>query len=278
MKRLLAASLTALVGVSAALTGATGASAAVPAPPQTLRVLTLGDSITEGAGSRTGVGYRLPLAQLAAGQARYGVDFVGSRQIGAMADPDTEGHSGYMIDDIRSGVDGWLATARPDVVLLHIGINDLNRGVDREHAKDRLAALVDRIFADRPGVTVVLQGLIPTTVNDTGLIPLYNEAAEQLARDRRAEGKKLGYVAAPELPMAELPDGLHPNDAGYAKLARNFYDRLDQAFTDGWTARPAAPGRGPSPVRTAGCGGRTGTVTAAPTTSSSTTTARCRRS
>ncbi|MFY0576549.1 SGNH/GDSL hydrolase family protein [Cystobacter fuscus] len=148
----------ALAGAGLALTSAS-ASAAVP----TVRVMPLGDSITWGVGSATTSSYRRPLANLLANQSRYAVSFVGSQASGNLPDLSNEGHSGYTIDQIRAGIDDWMAGARPDVVLLHIGINDLNRGIDVPNAPNRLKALVDRIFADKHGVTVLVLGLIPTT-------------------------------------------------------------------------------------------------------------------
>jgi lysophospholipase L1-like esterase len=176
----------------------------------------LGDSITWGVGSATTSSYRQALWNMLAGQSRYSVRFVGSQASGSLPGFSNEGHSGYAIDQIRSGIDGWLTGTRPDVVLLHIGINDLNRGIDTAHALDRLTDLVDRIFTDRPGGTVILMGLIPTT---PGL-----EGIEQQA------GKKFGYADAPALTPAEMIDVLRPSDAGYQRIAQAFYGPLDQAF------------------------------------------------
>ncbi|WP_327070512.1 GDSL-type esterase/lipase family protein [Kitasatospora sp. NBC_01302] len=246
MKRL--ATLTAAAALLAAGAVATPATASAAAQPPSVRVMPLGDSITYGQGSCTGGGYRLPLANLVAGQSRYSVDFVGSQQHGAMADPDHEGHPGYRTDQILGGVDGWLAAAHPDVVLLHIGINDLNQGVDQNTAANTAHQLIDRIFADQPGVTVIMQGLIPTTPgwNYQGLsqpIAQYNTQLKQVESAEQAAGKHFTFVDAPALTAtnqadsshpAQMADGLHPNDSGYALLAQNFYTSLDQAYTAGW--------------------------------------------
>ncbi|GAA1700845.1 hypothetical protein GCM10009765_57970 [Fodinicola feengrottensis] len=220
------------------------ATAAVAAPPPVLRVMPLGDSITYGVGSSTGAGYRLPLRNLAAAQSRYRIDFVGSQTSGAAAipDPDNEGHSGFLIDDIRNGVDGWLAAARPDVVLLHIGINDLDRSPDPTHAPDRLHTLVDQIFADKPGVTVILQGLIPITQGLQSDPVTYNNAARALATSEQQAGHHLRYVDPAAFTSADMADRLHPNDSGHAKLGQVFFAALDQAFTDGWATSVRSKG------------------------------------
>ncbi|GAB2693253.1 SGNH/GDSL hydrolase family protein [Kitasatospora kifunensis] len=230
MKRTIAALLAATLCAGLGLLGSVPAQAA-PARrdnPPVLRVMPLGDSITVGVGSQSRAGYRLPLWQLITGQSRYAVEFVGSQRDGSFASPQHEGHSGWMIDDIRDHVDDWLAAQRPDVVLLHIGINDLDRGADKAHAPDRLRALVERIFADRPGVTVILQGLLPTTAGLQTQVYRFNRQAWVLESTERQLGNRLSYVTPPALTEDEWYDRLHPNDRGYARMALAFYDTLDR--------------------------------------------------
>ncbi|WP_049657678.1 FG-GAP-like repeat-containing protein [Kitasatospora sp. MY 5-36] len=244
MKRTTTLATAAVTAVAALAAVAPTASAAAPTPAPVLRVMPLGDSITAGYRSTTDAGYRGPLADLVAQQNRYTVDLVGSRGNGAVLDPDNEGHSGSMVNDLLAGVDGWLAAAQPDVVLLHIGINDLDRGTDKAHAADRTSALIDRILADRPGVTVLVMGLIPTTPNLTAQVADYNSALSQAVLAKQAQGRKVRYTAAPALTPAEMADGLHPDDLGYQRLAQTFDQALDRAFTDGLAA--------PAPVHHAG--------------------------
>ncbi|MCC9310547.1 SGNH/GDSL hydrolase family protein [Kitasatospora sp. RB6PN24] len=213
-----------------------------------VRVMPLGDSITAGVGSSTKAGYRMPLWNLISGQSRYSAQFVGSQRDGDFAQPWHEGHSGWLIGDIDAHVDQWLAANPPDVILLHIGINDLNRNVDVAHAPDRLAALLDRIYTDAPDVTVVLQGLIPTTPGLQGAVHAFNQRARQLEPVESRRHRQFDYIDAPALAPTEFADSLHPNDLGYARMAEAYFQELNgeldgpQAakaqITD---ARPAAP-------------------------------------
>jgi|GEM_PF-552227 len=229
----------ALVGGAGLALTSTSASAA-----PTVRVMPLGDSITWGVGSPTTSSYRRPLANLLAGQSRYNVSFVGSQASGSLSDLSNEGHSGYTIDQIRAGIDGWMAGARPDVVLLHIGINDLNRGIDVPNAPNRLTALVDQIFANKPGVTLIVMGLIPTTPGLETQTSTFNSRLRALEGSQQQAGKKFRYVEPPALTSAQLPDRLHPNDAGYERMAQAFHGPLDRAFTDGWAVGAPALGAG----------------------------------
>ncbi|EAU69455.1 FG-GAP-like repeat-containing protein [Stigmatella aurantiaca] len=210
----------------------------------TLRVMPLGDSITWGVGSPTTSSYRRPLASLLEGQSRYAVAFVGSQASGSLSDLSNEGHSGYTIDQIRAGIDSWMAGARPDVVLLHIGINDLNRNVDVPNAPNRLKALVDRIFQNKRGVTVLVMGLIPTTPGLEAKTSAFNNWVRAMESSQQQAGNKFRYVEPPALTAAELPDNLHPNDAGYQRMAQAFLGPLDRAFVDGWAVGGSALGAG----------------------------------
>ncbi|MFF5778158.1 SGNH/GDSL hydrolase family protein [Streptomyces virginiae] len=196
---------------------------AAAATPPTVRVMPLGDSITAGLGSTTGAGYRLPLWNRIAAQSRYRVDYVGSQQAGTVPDPDHEGHRGWQIAQIRAQIDGWLTTAQPRYVLLHIGINDLAWGADPNAAADQLVGLVDQIQARQPGVIIILMGLIPTSAGLQTQVAAYNARARTISRQR------FYYVDAPALTPGEMVDELHPNDQGYQRIGDVLYTALNRA-------------------------------------------------
>jgi hypothetical protein len=78
-----------------------------------VRVMPLGDSITDGVGMGGG-GYRVGLWQRFT-QGGYRVDFVGSLFNGPsnLGDHDHEGRSGWRIDQLDANVVGWLLAAHP---------------------------------------------------------------------------------------------------------------------------------------------------------------------
>ncbi|MFG2143416.1 FG-GAP-like repeat-containing protein [Streptomyces sp. NPDC048696] len=245
MRRIrLASSLLALVGAFSLAALPAGPSAATQKGTPVLRVMPLGDSITWGGGSPTLSSYRRPLYKIMGLEKRYSVRFVGSKASGSFADFSNEGHSGYVIDQLTAGIDGWMAGARPDVVLLHIGINDIARGIDLPHASDRLAALVDRIYADKPGVTVLVMGLIPTTSGLEEPAKAFNVRAKELEETERQAGQKFRYVEPPALTQAQFVDQLHPNDAGFLRMAWAFYKPLESVWRDGWETGGPALGAG----------------------------------
>src|SRR5262245_22408358 len=127
MKRLVVTVLAVLLGafgVASATAAPAGAAvrtspAARPAAARpaagSLTLMPLGDSITWGVGSSTGNGYRSALYDALAAEG-YSLDFVGSGRNGTMADPDNEGHSGWLIEQIAGIADSVLATYHPNVV------------------------------------------------------------------------------------------------------------------------------------------------------------------
>ncbi|GAA3411800.1 GDSL-type esterase/lipase family protein [Streptosporangium vulgare] len=101
-----------------------------------LRVLPLGDSITYGVGgSPGGIGYRGRLWDLLQDDTR-SLDFVGSVDSGHGNIPDTdhEGHPRWRISQIdQLAAECAINRYRPNVVILHIGTNDLANDEDPRH-------------------------------------------------------------------------------------------------------------------------------------------------
>jgi len=229
----------AALGVTAA--GVAPASAASDTP---LRVMPLGDSITWGVGSSSGNGYRGPLwNQLAADG--HPLDFVGTVRNGSMSDPDNEGHSGYRINEIAALADASLTRYRPNVVTLHIGTNDLIGASGADAAIAELRSLVDRITTDVPDATVLVASLVVSTnSSEEQWRGTYNQAIPQIVSDAQAAGKRVAFVDMSSLTPADLDDPLHPNDAGYQKMADAFHRGIRAADSAGWLKNPA-----PAPAR-----------------------------
>lgn len=236
-------SLLTLVAATLGVTAA-GATAASAAPNTPLRVMPLGDSITWGVGSSTGNGYRGPLFnQLAADG--HPLDFVGTVRGGSMSDPDNEGHSGYRIDQIAALADASLTRYRPNVVTLHIGTNDLQGASEVDSAITRLRSLVNQVTADIPDATVLVASLVvSTSSSEERWRGTYNQAVRRIVGDAQATGRHVAFVDMSGLTTADLADSLHPNDAGYQKMADAFHRGIQAADGAGWLRNPA-----PAPAR-----------------------------
>jgi lysophospholipase L1-like esterase len=225
MHALLAALLT-LTPLSAPV--ADTAVAPTDAAAGTITVMPLGASMTFGKGSSTGNGYREELRQHLAA-AGITVDFVGSLKSGTMADPDNEGHGGWRCDQVAANADGFLATYKPQVVLLNCGTNDVIQKFDLTNAPARLHALVDQVVADVPNATVVMSTLQPSgdTTNNKA-VNTFNAKLPQIAQDEAAAGHHV-YLADlnSRMTVSDIgSDKIHPTDAGYTKIAQAWSDTL----------------------------------------------------
>jgi lysophospholipase L1-like esterase len=234
------AALSAVLAIATAFTGVSPASAET-APPPTLRIMPLGDSITMGIGSATMSSYRIDL-QNRLRRADMSVDFVGSQRNGApaTADLDHEGHSGWTIAKIAANADGWLATYKPDAVLLQIGTNDMRTAAAAVGATSRLSALIDQIRRAAPSADIFVAKITGTKSSN---------AAAQQKRTDAYNAKVPGIVAGKSYRVhlvdqstvrgIDIRDGLHPNDFGYTKMSWNWFRALAGVYRPG-AARPTA--------------------------------------
>ncbi|KAK4182717.1 hypothetical protein QBC35DRAFT_546288 [Podospora australis] len=197
-----------------------------------LRIMPLGASITEGVHSTDHNGYRKWLRL----QLRYRgwkVNMVGTKQDGTMNDRDNEGHPGWIINDptppIRGVYQAWenAAHLKPNLVLVNVGTNDCTGNIDLDHAGQRMEALVRKIFADVPGVVVILSTLIPS--------PNIKACAVQLSAQYRTipgniNNGRIGLAdfnaAMTDPSFFSSDDGIHPTDAGYKFMASVWWDAI----------------------------------------------------
>ncbi|GAA0514716.1 lipase [Paractinoplanes deccanensis] len=215
---------------------ALGLSATAAAVPTTataaesnggVRVLPLGDSITEG--TQVPGGYRIGLWQRLAG-AGYRVDFVGTQVNGpaALGDHDHEGHPGWRIDQIDATITGWLQAANPRTVLLHIGTNDILQNYNVASAPSRLSTLIDRITATAPAADVFVATLIPlASSGQEAAARTFNAALPGIVQSKVNSGRRVHLVDMhAALTTADLIDGIHPTAGGYDKMAAAWYAAL----------------------------------------------------
>jgi lysophospholipase L1-like esterase len=218
-------------------------SSVIPAVGAT-RIMPLGDSITRGwYGSAYYWGYRKPLYDSLT-NAGYEFDFVGSRTDGVFPDPNHEGHDGWRTDEILNGrssdpnagkLQYWLPVHQPDVVLLHIGTNDITQGYhDANKVNDILNVIDDYEVNYNRHVTVVLALMINRRIDSPSTKRLqttqFNADVNIIASNRIANGDDIIIVdmeSALNYDIGvDMADEVHPNDNGYAKMAAVWYNAL----------------------------------------------------
>ena len=216
-------------GVAGSGGGTGGAVAFNPCPTNgtACNVLPFGDSITDGIGSPSpGGGYRVDLFSRAV-MAGKKLTFVGQSMNGpttvaGMTFPRRHaGFSGYTIAQITAAniFDPAIGMG-PHIVLLHIGTNDMN--MNPSGASQRLETLIDKLTTMAPNALIVVAKIIPLPGN--GSITAYNNAIGPIVQARIAAGKHVVLVDQfAGFPTSELPDNIHPNAAGYVRMAGVWY-------------------------------------------------------
>ena len=264
-----------LLVVTALLVPVQGAAGA-----ESLTIYPLGDSITWGYTPTTPSpgGYRAPLDAMLT-QAAIDHLFVGTvhdnaaPNLSATGQDSHDGHNGYRVDQDDANLDGvaggptdggghWLTGTEtrppidPDVVLVHLGTNDIlqafdpghtyldnqpfKHAADREqfvtHLTQRLADLLDSIAALRPDATIVVATIAPITrgtLHDR--VPaIYATHVRNLVSQLQAQGRPVvladvyeafvthGPTASFVTPGLLSADGIHPTPTGYRTIAQVF--------------------------------------------------------
>lgn len=206
-----------------------------PTPVNPVKVMPLGDSLTDG--YVVSGGYRTQLWQKLVSTDNDNIDFVGSSSAGpgTLGDKDNEGHTGWCIDgscygdttkNLMSHIDGWLASSQPNVILLHIGTNDIGGGATGATTSARLDKLLGKIFVDQPNVKVVVAKII--AMNDTeqdASRRAYNDSIPTLVSKYQGQGHNIQILDMSTLLSypADYTDTWHPNQQGYNKMANAWY-------------------------------------------------------
>lgn len=246
--------------------------AAVSAAP--VRVLPVGDSITQGSAGDYTWRYRL-WQSLQTGGPSAGVDFVGDRNTlwnpltgkqdnnRFYADPsfDQDHHALWLrtlIDEsktIGAAINGL--AAKPDVIVVDLGTNDYARGA--ANSMTALKAFVANARAAAPGVDVVVLGLYrlynvkTRTYANVSYVSGFNSLLPSTAAALDTPSERV--VAAPVEPTFDAAkltwDGRHPTSQGELVLAKAAADGLRAVGVgSGWNGPDTAswPATLPAPT------------------------------
>ncbi len=211
-----------------------------------VRIMPLGDSLTAFPDS-----YRGPLFRNLV-ERKVDVDFVGSVSWGPAigGDVDGEGHGGFTIgpddrvDDqggksnLFDNVDRWIPAAKPEIILLTIGTNDMaGGGTWVSQAPGKLTALVKKIQGLAPDAVIVVGDIPPSTYDptSTNVNNDVNAAARALGSaspndtviygDTAKRLLKTGFQAS-----KDTVDGIHFSPSGGEMFATAWQPAVDEAL------------------------------------------------
>lgn len=181
--------------------------AAQQAAPKKMKILILGDSLTEGLGVEKEDAFPA-LLDGRLGKWKDGYQVINGGSSGSTS---------------ASGVRRlkWYAKSHPDMVLLALGSNDGLRGVKVEETRKNVEAAV--LFCQGKHWQVVLAGLkVPPNYGAE-----YAGAFERVYADLAAKYKLpiVGFLLEGVAGEAEMnqADGIHPNERGHQRIADNLF-------------------------------------------------------
>lgn len=216
-----------------------------PAPPTTtpppssgsaVRVMPLGDSITGSPGC-----WRALLWQQLQQAGHTEVDFVGTlpaQGCGFTYDGDNEGHGGYLATNIANQglLPGWLAATDPDVVLMHLGTNDVWSSLPPATILASFTTLVAQMRASNPAMKILVAQILPMNPSNcaecaqrvtafNAAIPAWAAGITTAASPVTVVDQWTGFDTA-----IDTADGVHPDDSGNVKIAARWYPALTAAL------------------------------------------------
>ncbi|MEQ1747138.1 MAG: arylesterase [Saprospiraceae bacterium] len=135
------------------------------------------------------------------------------------------GNSGETTAGGKNRVD-WILSQQVDVFVLELGGNDALRGLPVNESKRNLQEIINRVKDKYPTCRIVLVGMLAPP----NLGPTYTKAFAAMYPDL---AKANGTTLVPFLlegvggdPNLNLPDGIHPNEAGHRIVAETVWKIL----------------------------------------------------
>lgn len=223
-------------------------AAGAPADQAVVRIMPLGDSVTESGNGHPSYRYFL-WQRLTADGVR--LDFVGSmlsrpeeRLDASGFDGDHEGHSGWRTDQILARISVWAMSTRPDIVLLHLGHNDLWQGKGTANTLEDLAGILEHLRRVNPRVSILIAQIIPSASIPVQLTAELNDGIAELALATSTGSSPVIAVDHSTGFHVETMtrDGTHPNDDGERRMADRWYDALRPLLLKGVPMRSTARG------------------------------------
>ncbi|KJY01714.1 hypothetical protein TI39_contig280g00001, partial [Zymoseptoria brevis] len=216
-----------------------------------LRILPVGDSITEGKERNGNNGWRLPLRNHLVQQGR-SVDFIGTKETGD-DNPDNqhEGWGGQAMVVIQEKImANNILTQHPNLVLLGAGTNDCNEGFGlpptEPHESEivRLENLMDAILCENPDAALIVAQITDnlTDLKDTERVRKFNSQIPGLVEKKRKQGFRVGIVDMFNAVGYNLDDsGIHPSEKGYNAMAAAWFEAI-KLLPEEWIQPAREPG------------------------------------
>ena len=188
-----------------------------PTPTRTTRLLCVGDSITLGAGSTDGTGYR-----------RYLTELLGRRGIAPTYT--MQAYGGQTLRYVAPRAIDAIPAANPNIMLVHLGTNDAVQP-DLTDWQTRIGDLIDQALGASPTLHICIAKIQYS--RNTGAIT--NEqtinAAINAAVNARTNTGRVTTADMTGIPARWTEDGIHPMNAAYNDMAHRWHNAIEGWLT-----------------------------------------------
>jgi hypothetical protein len=201
------------------------------------KIMPLGDSITGSPGC-----WRAYLWRQLQSNGYTDIDMVGTLPesgCGFSYDGNNEGHGGFSVVNIANQnlLPGWLSATNPDIVLVHLGTNDIWGGRTTSAILNAYTKIVQQMRAKNPKMKIIVAKIIPmdsarSCGNCGSAVVALNNAIPAWANNLTTSNSPItlvdqwtGFSTA-----SDTYDGVHPTDGGHQKMANKMYPVLAAAL------------------------------------------------
>ena len=148
---------------------------------------------------------------------------------------------GYSVRMINAGISGstsasapsrmqWYVRVKPDIVILALGGNDGLRGLSVQHMKKNLGKAIK--LASTNNIRVLLAGMqIPLNYGQD-YTKSFRNAFYELAEQYQLPMIPFLLKDVGNVPVLNLPDGIHPNPEGHHIISRTVLEHLEPLLSN----------------------------------------------
>ncbi len=144
---------------------------------------------------------------------------------------------GYKYEVVNAGLSGdastggldrlnWVISQPLDIFVLELGGNDGLRGLSLDQTENNLKAIIDGVRSKYENATIILAGMqIPPNIG-TDYREEFKDMFPRIAREKSVELIPFLLEGVGGDKELNLPDGIHPNEAGHAIVAETVWKYL----------------------------------------------------
>jgi lysophospholipase L1-like esterase len=131
---------------------------------------------------------------------------------------------------------GWLSSTKPDIVMMHLGTNDVWSNRSPQEITTAFSKLVDQMRASKPTMKILAAKIIPMNPSNCAecgpRVVALNNVIQTWAASKTTTNSPITVVDAWTgfNTNTMTGDGVHPNDTGNKQLADTWFQPLADAI------------------------------------------------